>query len=134
MKVAVSSTGNGLDLPVDPRFGRCNVFVIVDTETMQAETLPNSGIGAAHGAGIGASQAVVGAGVEAVLTGQVGPNAHMALSQAGVKVYTGASGTVRQIVEAYKRGELREVSSPTVGGHFGQGGRGMGKGGRRGME
>ena len=113
---------------MDPRFGRCSTFIIVDTETMQAEAMPNSSIGAAHGAGIGASQAVAGAGVGAVLTGQVGPNAHMALSQAEVKVYTGASGTVRQTVEAYKRGELREVSSPTVGGHFGQGGRGMGGG------
>lgn len=132
MKVAVSSTGNGLDSQVDPRFGRCSTFIIVDTETMQAEALPNSGVGAAHGAGIGAAQAVTGAGVEAVLTGHLGPNAHMALSQAGVKTYIGASGTVRETVEAYKHGELREVSSPTVGGHFGQGGRGMGQGRRRG--
>jgi predicted Fe-Mo cluster-binding NifX family protein len=132
LKVAVSSTGNGLDSQVDPRFGRCSTFIIVDTETMQAEAMPNSSIGAAHGAGIGAAQAVAGAGVKAVLTGQVGPNAHMALSQAGVKVYTGAYGTVRQAVEAYKRGELMEVSSPTVGGHFGQGGGGMGQGRRRG--
>jgi predicted Fe-Mo cluster-binding NifX family protein len=128
MKVAVSSTGNGLDSQVDPRFGRCSTFIIVDTETMQAEAVPNSSIGAAHGAGIGAAQAVAGVGVKAVLTGHVGPNAHMALSQAGVKTYIGASGTVRQAVEAYKRGELREASSPTVGGHFGQGGRGMGGG------
>jgi predicted Fe-Mo cluster-binding NifX family protein len=132
MKVAVSSTGNGLDSQVDPRFGRCSTFIIVDTETMQAEAVPNSSIGAAHGAGIGAAQAVAGAGVKAVLTGHVGPNAHMALSQADVKTYIGASGTVRQTVEAYKRGELREASSPTVGGHFGQGGRGMGQGRRRG--
>ena len=128
MKVAVSSTGNGLDSQVDPRFGRCSTFIIVDTETMQAEVMPNSSIGAAHGAGIGAAQAVAGAGVKAVITGHVGPNAHMALSQAGVKTYIGAFGTVRQTVEAYKRGELREASSPTVGGHFGQGGRGMGGG------
>jgi len=124
--------GNGLDSPVDPRFGRCNTFIIVDTETMQAVVLPNNSVGAAHGAGIGASQAVAGAGVKAVLTGQVGPNAYTALSQAGIKVYTGVSGTVRQTVEAYGRGELREVSSSTVGGHFGQGGRGMGGGGGQG--
>lgn len=130
MKVAVSSTGNGLDSPVDPRFGRCSVFIIVDTETMHAEAVPNGSDGAAHGAGIGAAQAVAAAGVKAVFTGQVGPNAHTALSKAGVKVYSGASGTVRQAVEAYKRGELKEVSSPTVGGHFGQGGRGMGGGGQ----
>lgn len=128
MKVAVSSTGNGLESLVDPRFGRCNAFVVVDTETMDAEVITNSSIAAAHGAGIGAAQAVANTGAKAVLTGHVGPNAHMALSQAGVKTYIGASGTVQQAVEAYGRGELKEVSSPTVGGHFGQGGRGAGRG------
>ena len=128
MKVAVSSTGGSLESAVDSRFGRCSVFLIVDTETMKYQAVPNSSIGAAHGAGIGAAQSVAQLGVKAVLTGQVGPNAHMALSQGGVQIYTGASGTVRQAVEAYKRGELRSASSPTVGGHFGQGGRAMGGG------
>ena len=126
MKVAVSSLGNSLDDQIDPRFGRCQVILIVDTETMEVKPLGNVSVGAAHGAGIGAAQTVASAGVKAVITGNVGPNAHMALSQAGVKVYTGAFGTVRQTVEAYKQGELRESSAPTVGGHFGQGGRGMG--------
>jgi predicted Fe-Mo cluster-binding NifX family protein len=128
VKVAVSSTGGSLDSVVDSRFGRCGVFLVVDTDTMNYQAVTNSSVGAAHGAGIGAAQSVAQMGVKAVLTGQVGPNAHMALSQAGVQIYTGASGTVRQAVEAYKRGELRSVSSPTVGGHFGQGGRAMGGG------
>ncbi len=133
MKVAVSSTGRSLDSAVDPRFGRCGVFLVVDTETMKHQAVPNSSIGAAHGAGIGAAQAVAQLGVKAVITGQVGPNAHMALSQAGITVYTGASGTVKTAVEQFKSGALRTAASPTVGGHFGQGGgRGMGQGrGRR---
>jgi predicted Fe-Mo cluster-binding NifX family protein len=134
MKVAVSSTGGSLESAVDPRFGRCSVFLIVDTETMKYQAVPNSSIGAAHGAGIGAAQAVAQLGVKAVLTGHVGPNAHMALSQAGINVYTGAAGTVENAVNQFKSGALREASSPTVGGHFGQGGgRGTGQGrGRRG--
>jgi len=134
MKVAVSSTGGSLDSALDPRFGRCSVFLIVDTETMKHQAVSNSSIGAAHGAGIGAAQAVAQLGVKAVITGQVGPNAHMALSQAGITVYTGASGTVKTAVEQFKSGTLRMAASPTVGGHFGQGGgRGMGQGrGRRG--
>jgi len=134
MKVAVSSTGGSLDSALDPRFGRCSVFLIVDTETMKHQAVSNSSIGAAHGAGIGAAQAVAQLGVKAVITGQVGPNAHMALSQAGITVYTGASGTVKTAVEQFKSGTLRMAASPTVGGHFGQGGgRGMGLGrGRRG--
>nr|NIP66877.1 dinitrogenase iron-molybdenum cofactor biosynthesis protein [Candidatus Bathyarchaeota archaeon]NIR15834.1 dinitrogenase iron-molybdenum cofactor biosynthesis protein [Desulfobacterales bacterium]NIU80634.1 dinitrogenase iron-molybdenum cofactor biosynthesis protein [Candidatus Bathyarchaeota archaeon]NIV67246.1 dinitrogenase iron-molybdenum cofactor biosynthesis protein [Candidatus Bathyarchaeota archaeon]NIW33950.1 dinitrogenase iron-molybdenum cofactor biosynthesis protein [Candidatus Bat len=52
MKVAVSSAGEGLDAQVDPRFGRCQFFVIVDSETMQHETVPNTAAGAMRGAGI----------------------------------------------------------------------------------
>jgi predicted Fe-Mo cluster-binding NifX family protein len=132
MKVAVSSTGRNLDSVVDPRFGRCPFFVVVDTDTMAFEALPNTSIGAAHGAGIQAAQLVVSRGVKAVLTGNVGPNAFTALSTAGVQVVTGARGTVRDAVERFKRGELGSSSGPTVGGHFGLGGRGMGRGrGRR---
>lgn len=133
MKVAVSSTGGSLDSAVDPRFGRCSVFLLVDTETMQHQVVSNFSVGAAHGAGIGAAQAVAQQGVKAVITGHVGPNAHMALTQVGISVYTGAVGTVEAAVNQYKSGALGKASSATVGGHFGQsGGRAAGQGrGRR---
>ena len=38
MKVAVSATGSTLDAPVDPRFGRCEVFVLVETDDMTETT------------------------------------------------------------------------------------------------
>ena len=122
MKVAVSATGDTLDSNMDPRFGRCDRFLIVDTETMTAEPKINASIGAAHGAGIGAAQAVASLGVKAVITGHVGPNAHMALSGAKIDIYTATGGTIREVVDKLKSGELRKVASPTVGGHFGQGG------------
>lgn len=134
MKVAVSSTGDSLESQVDPRFGRCGYFVILDPATLAYEALPNSNIGAAHGAGIGAAQTVASRGVKAVITGHVGPNAHGALMAAGIQVFTGASGTVRHAIENYNQGRLSPASSPTVGGHFGQGGgrgQGMGRGRRR---
>jgi predicted Fe-Mo cluster-binding NifX family protein len=128
MKVAVSSIGDGLDSNVDPRFGRCSKFLIVDTETMMSELLVNDSLSAAHGAGIGAAQKVASLGVKAVITGHVGPNAHMALSGAGIDIYTVSEGTVREVVEKLKSGELKKTGSPTVGGHFGQGrGRGAGR-------
>lgn len=138
MKVAVSASGTGIDVSVDPRFGRCPYFVIVDTETMSFETVANTSMNAPSGAGIGAAQLVAERGVEAVLTGAVGPNAAAVLSQAGIRVATGARGTVRQAVEAFNSGELG--STPFWyggGGAFGGrgGGRGMGRrmGGGRGM-
>ena len=123
MKIAVSSIGNNLDSDVDSRFGRCNTFIIVDTESMDFQAVSNGAVGSAHGAGIGAAQVIANLGVKAVLTGHVGPNAHMALSNAGIQMYVGASGTVQDAIVAYKKGNLKSVSSPTVQGHFGQGGR-----------
>ena len=128
MRVAVSSSGRDLESPVGPRFGRCAYFVIVDTETMRFETISNSNIGTPHGAGIGAAQLIASKGVKAVLTGNVGPNAFSVLSAAGVQVVTGAAGTVKDVVEKFKLGELPTGVGPTVGGHFGLGGRGVGRG------
>ena len=122
MKICVSSTADSLDAPVDPRFGRCPYFIIVDSDTMQFEVIPNAASGAMGGAGIQATQIIVSKGVKVVITGNVGPNAFQALSAAGIKIITGAYGTVREVIEKYKRGDLKETGSPTVGGHFGMGG------------
>lgn len=121
MKICVSAVSNSLDAQIDPRFGRCPYFVIVNTENMSFEALPNASQEAAHGAGIQAAQKVVGKGVQVVLTGNVGPNAFHALSSAGIKIVTDVFGTVRGAVERYKQGELKETGAPTVGGHFGMG-------------
>ena len=129
MKICVSAVANSLDAQLDPRFGRCPYFVIVDLESMQFEAIPNNASGAMGGAGIQAAQTIAGKGVAVLITGNVGPNAFQALSAAGIKIVTGAFGTVRESVEKFKRGELRETGAPTVGGHFGMGmGRGRGRG------
>jgi predicted Fe-Mo cluster-binding NifX family protein len=129
MKICVTATSNSLDAPVDPRFGRCPYFVIVDSKTMQFEAIPNIASSATGGAGIQAAQTIANKGAGVLITGNVGPNAFQALSAAGIKIVTGASGTVREVVEKYKKGELRETGAPTVGGHFGMGrGRGRGRG------
>jgi predicted Fe-Mo cluster-binding NifX family protein len=119
MKICVSAVTNNLDSQVDPRFGRCPYFVIVDTETMQFEAIPNVASSAIGGAGIQAAQTIASKGAKVVITGNVGPNAFQALSAAGIKIVTGDYETVREAVEKYKRGELKETGAPTVGGHSG---------------
>jgi predicted Fe-Mo cluster-binding NifX family protein len=128
MKICVTATANSLDAQIDPRFGRCSYLVIVDSETMQFEAIPNMAAGAAGGAGIQAAQTIASKGVKLLVTGNVGPKAFQALSAAGIEIATGAFGTVREAVEKYKRGELSKTGAPTVGGHFGMGGRGGGRG------
>ena len=125
MKICVGATANNLEAQLDPRFGRCSYLVIVDSETMQFEAIPNTAAGATGGAGIQAAQTTVDKGVKVVITGNVGPNAFGALSAAGIEIVTGASGTVREVVEKFKRGELGKTGAPTVGEHSGMG-RGQG--------
>jgi predicted Fe-Mo cluster-binding NifX family protein len=127
VKMCVSATSGSLDAQVDSRFGRCPYFVIVDSETMEFNSIVNDSSGAAHGAGIQAAQTVVNIGAKVVITGNVGPNAFNVLSATGIKIVTGASGSVKDAVEKYKNGQLKEVGNPTVGGHFGMG-RGQGRG------
>lgn len=130
MKIAVTTSGEDLSGPVEPHFGRCLRFIVVDTETMEFEVIQNTAVSSAHGAGIAAAQLVASRGVKAVLTGNVGPNAYSALSSSGIKILTGVSGIVEDAVRRFSSGELQSVSGPTVGGHFGTGRRGRG-GGRR---
>ena len=126
MKIAVSATGKDLNCQVDPRFGRCQYFVLVDSETMEFEAFENSGLMASGGAGVQAAQLVVQKGANAVITGNLGPNAASALSASGIKVYLIPGGTIREATEAFKTGKLQEVSGPTVPPHSGMGrGRGM---------
>jgi predicted Fe-Mo cluster-binding NifX family protein len=141
LRIAVSATDGNLDAQIDPRFGRCQYFVFVDSDTMQFTARPNASSGAMHGAGIEAAQTVANEGAKAVITGSVGPNAFQVLSQAGIEVITEVSGTVREAVQRFKTGQLgHPTTGATVPGHAGLGmgpaagaGMGMGGGMRRGM-
>ncbi len=130
MKIAVTSTGDNLGARVDPRFGRCGWFVVVDTDDMSWEAVQNPNASAGGGAGVQSGQLMVEREVKAVLTGNCGPNAFQVLAAGGIEVIVGVSGTVREAVEAFKAGNLRGVSEANVADHFGMGG-GMGTG--RGM-
>ena len=121
MKLAVTAQGIDLDSPMDPRFGRCQYFVIIDLDTEEFEAIANQSLMASGGAGIQSAQFLADRKVDAVITGNVGPNAERALQGAGIKVYTMTSGTVREAVEAYKAGKLSAVSGATVRSHFGMG-------------
>ncbi len=135
MKIAISASGPNLDAEVDPRFGRCQYFIIADVETNEFEGVDNTSASAAGGAGISAAQMIVEKGVEAVLTGNCGPNAHQVLFSAGIKIITGVSGKIKDVIEEYKLGTYSVAQQPNVADHYGMnagaGGGGMGAG--RGM-
>ena len=115
MNICVSSQGTTLDAQVDPRFGRCQYFLIVDSATLKHEAIKNPNIDSSGGAGIQSGQLMAEKNVKAVITGNVGPNAFQTLQAAGIEVITGASGSIREVVERYKKGELKRTQAPTTG-------------------
>lgn len=138
MKIAVTSTGPTLDDTIDPRFGRCAYFVIVEADGMNFEAFDNESIALGGGAGIQSAQFIASKGAEVVITGNCGPNAVQTLSASQIKIFVGQSGTVREAMEKLKRGDLKSTNIPNVADHYGMGGgagmgRGMGMGRGRGM-
>jgi len=88
---------------------------------MNFESISNESAMASGGAGIQAAQTMAKAGVDAVVTGNMGPNAFQTLSAAKIKVFIGANGTIKEAIEKYKKGELKETEAPNVGSHSGMG-------------
>ncbi len=97
MRVAVASMGETLDDQVSDRFGRCPLFLLVDTDTMSCEALPNPGVSMPGGAGPAAVQALADQHVTLVLAGEFGPKAQRALDTAGIRAVK-SSGVIREAV------------------------------------
>jgi predicted Fe-Mo cluster-binding NifX family protein len=152
MKIAITSTGTELTATIDPRFGRCIYFIIMDTNSTHFEVFPNENKDLSTGAGIQSATFIASKGVQAVITGNCGPNAIQVLSTAGVDLYTGEAGkTVTESIERFKNGSLlsSKVTDPSNQNIKGQdstarrnpgqfipsdsSGSGMGMGGGRGM-
>ncbi|MBU0492869.1 MAG: dinitrogenase iron-molybdenum cofactor biosynthesis protein [Chloroflexi bacterium] len=119
MQIIITSTGANLDAPISPVFGRCPMYILVDTETLAFEAQPNPAIGASGGAGIQAAQYVIEQGAQAVLTGNVGPNAFDVFQAADIPIYLVREGTVRQAVAAFNAGQLASSAQANVAAHAG---------------
>jgi predicted Fe-Mo cluster-binding NifX family protein len=119
MKVAVTAQEREFSSPMDLRFGRARWIHVVDTETGAHEVHDNTvHLNLPQGAGIQTGQTVVHLGVEAVITGNVGPNAFRTLNVARIRVFRAAQQTVEQAVTAFQEGQLQEVSQANVEGHW----------------
>ena len=119
MKVAISAQGKEMSSVIDQRFGRTRYFIVIDSETGTFTVHDNSqNLNAPQGAGIQAAKNVLDFGAEAVISGNVGPKAFAALNAAGIKVYTGASGTVQETLEAFNAGKLNRTEKAAVEGHW----------------
>jgi len=118
MKIIITTVSPNIESEVDPRFGRGAYLLEVDPDTLAWQAHPNSGVSAAGGAGIQAAQLAANQKVEAVISGDFGPNAFNALNAAGISMYLfGSCRTVREALERFKAGQLERVGAPTQAKH-----------------
>ena len=125
MKVAVTYE-NG---EVFQHFGRTpafKVYEISDGKVISSEVIDTNGTG--HGALAGFLEDI---GAEVMICGGIGGGAIAAMSEAGIKVYAGASGSADEAVNAYVAGALPEIGEAPCDhhGHEGHGEHDCGHGG-----
>jgi len=119
MKLAITSDGIDLDAIVSSRFGRAKNFIIVNIDTMDFKCVENiQSINSVSGAGIQAAQIVANEKVDVVITGNCGPKAFKVLESANIKLIVNAGGSIKELIEKYKNGELKITEMPNVKGHW----------------
>ena len=119
MKIAITAQDKELSSEIDLRFGRAKWIIVIDTETNNFQAHDNVvNLNAVQGAGIQTGQNISNLGVEAVITGNVGPNAFKTLNAADIKIFLAEKQTVAEAIDSYKAGELKEVDQANVEGHW----------------
>ncbi len=108
MRIAISAEDRDLEARVGDRFGLSQYLLIVDSETMAFEAVPNPGASDQRGTGIQTVVLVISKNVNTVLTGYISQTAKRHLSTNGIEVLTGLYGTVAEVLEKYKKGDLQK--------------------------
>jgi len=117
LKICLTAITNNLDSQLDPTFGRCAYFIIIDSQAMKFKALKNKAAHVSEGAGVLAAQIMVGKEVKHVITGNIGPRAMQALKTAGIEVNIERDITVKDAIEKFRSKTLRKTNTPTVCGY-----------------
>jgi predicted Fe-Mo cluster-binding NifX family protein len=113
MKIAITADEPKFETQLEPRFGRCVYFVIVDSETHDWESLNNPAAEAMGGAGPQAAQFLSDQGVSTVISGDFGPKAFTALQAADIHMFRSEVNKIESIYKKFQNRELDKVSEPT---------------------
>ena len=108
-KVCVPTAGpGGLDDRVGEHFGRVPTYTIYDSETGSVEVVDNS---SEHAGGTGLPADILAElGIDVLLCSGLGRRAIGILSENGIEVCSGVSGTAREAIESWKGGRLSTAS------------------------
>ncbi len=111
MKIAITTLGKTQLDPVDQRFGRAEYILILDENGTQLDCIEQGSLAPASGAGIAMAQKLVDAGIDALITGHLGPNAWQVLSESDIRLYQAASGNAADNLKAFNESSLQLISA-----------------------
>jgi predicted Fe-Mo cluster-binding NifX family protein len=112
MKVLLPSTGESLEDFVDSKFGRCEYYIIYDTETESFEIFRNSAVVLEHSAGSSLALASINYGVDVVIISRIGRKPFDMLQSANIRIYKSSeTSTVRNAITNYLLGKLPILGS-----------------------
>ncbi len=108
MILLISVQQADMNSPVDDRFGRSTWFLRVNSDTLDWQALENPGWNNRGGAGVAAAQFAIDQKVDAVISGDFGPNAVAALQAAGIQMIHFPTGglTGKEVVHLFQQGAL----------------------------
>ena len=110
MKICIPTMGEkGLDNVVGEHFGRVPTYTIVDLETNEVKVISNT---SEHMGGEGYPPEIMSReGVNIMACRGLGRRAIMMFEELGIDVYIGASGTVKDTIEAFKQNKLQKAGA-----------------------
>jgi predicted Fe-Mo cluster-binding NifX family protein len=110
-KIAVASHGDDLGATLSPKGEVCTSFVLVDPDTMAFEVVRVMPAGSLAESSLNAVRAAARSGATVVITPEIRPACCTALRALAITVaLADESLSVREAVEAYRRGELTSPS------------------------
>lgn len=109
MKIVISAMGKREDSILDKRFGRCEYFIIYDTETKEKYAVNNEAVRSNQGAGIAAATQVIEERANVVITGNLGPNSFKVLEKSGIKAFQSEEIRVSTVIERFQKNELSPI-------------------------
>lgn len=112
MKIAVTAEdNNGLESVVAQHFGHAPYFMLVDVQNGEVTAVKGVANPFVNGHAPGQVPGFISdQGATVMLSGGMGGRAIQFFEQVGIQAATGASGTVRQALENYLGGHLKEAA------------------------
>jgi predicted Fe-Mo cluster-binding NifX family protein len=100
----------GSDDAVNQHFGRAPAYTVFDTDTGEYSVVVRNG-------SEGPADLMAGAGVNVMLCGGIGKGASAMLQQRGIDVFIGASGTIKDAIDAWNSGALSKNPNGNCNSH-----------------